>query len=157
MQFYRNSTFLPFASLIRHDFDFLIHSSWKRKCRKWVSRQIYACTRRHTPRTTEPIQCLLATQCTRQKTAPHFCGNTKEQGMSKMVLAPDTCSFCENKEVSVITVLVAICQTLPLCFGFGHTQWNPLYTVKVKRSNNSKTKRMQQMRFSVSTFLCATV
>lgn len=158
MQFYRNSTFLAFASLKSiHDINFLIHSSWKRKCRKWVSMQIFACTHRHTPRTTESIQCLLATRCTRQQTALHFCGNTKQQSMSKMVLVPDTCSFCENKEVSVITVLVAICQTFPLCFGSGHTQWNLLYRVKVKQSNHSKTKMMKQIMFSVSTFLCETV
>lgn len=122
-----------------------------------MSMQIYACIDRQTPRTTGSIQCLLVTQCTRQQTALHFCGNTKEQNMSKMVLVPDTCNFYENKEVSVITVLVVICQTFSLCFGFGHTQWNPLYTVKVKQSNHSKTKMMQQTMFSLLTFLSETV
>lgn len=122
-----------------------------------MSMQIYACTHRHTPRTTGSIQCLLVTQCTRQQTALHFCGNTKEQSISKTVLVPYNCSFYENKEVRVITVLVVICQTFPLCFGFGHNQWNPLYTVKVKQSKHAKTKMMQQMMFSVSTFLSETV
>lgn len=51
----------------------------------------------HTPRTTKSIQCLLVSQCTRQQTALHFCGNTNKQSMSRMVLVPDTWVFMKTR------------------------------------------------------------